>query len=211
MENFPDADERESFNNLLLYLKNAENAEKYRYHIILAKDNNGNVVGGAIFNYFVESNSGVIEFIVVKTDTQSSGIGTLLYKQILIIMQREAKKLAKKKLGYVFCEIDAPGFGKSNNKKYLYFWNKHNYWHLDFSYVQPSLSPTQAPVLGLWFIVSSQQGTDLSELKGELILSVIHDYMKYAMQIDNPKENTDYLKMKEELLSKPVKVIRILS
>jgi len=210
MENFPDDDERETFNNLLLYLKNAETADKYRYHIILAKDNNGNVAGGAIFNYFIESNSGVIEFIVVKTGSQSSGIGTLIYKQILNVLQCDAQKINKKKLGYVFCEIDSPDYAKSSNKKYLHFWNKHNYRHLDFTYIQPSLSPSQAPVTGLWFIVSSQQATDLSEVQGKLVISVIRDYMKYAMQIDNPEENPYFKKMKDELLSKPVNVLRII-
>ena len=210
MANFPDADERESFDNFLLYLKNGETAEKYRYHIILAKDEKGNVVGGGIFNYFVETNSGVIEFIVVKTDSQSSGLGTLVYKQILNVMECDAYKINRKKLAYVFCEIDSPEHSKANIKKYLYFWNKHNYWHVDFKYIQPSLSPSQGPVHGLWFLVSSQ-ANDLSEVQGELVAKVISDYMKYAMQIDNPQENSDFIKMKDELLSKPIKVMRIIN
>lgn len=209
MENFQDADERETFDNMLLYLKNGETAEKYRYHIILAKDNNGNVVGGGIFNYFIETNSGVIEFIAVKSDTQSSGIGTLIYKHILNVMGFDARKINNKKLAYVFCEIDSPEYSKSNNKKYLYFWNKHNYWHLDFNYIQPALSSSQSPVHGLWFLISPQ-GSDLSEVKGELVAKIICDYMKYAMQINNPQENSDYIKMKGELLSKPVNVLRII-
>jgi hypothetical protein len=210
MENFPNPDERESLNNLLYYLKKAETTDKYKYHITLAKDNNGNVVGGAIFNYFYKSNSAVIEFIVVKTDMQSSGIGTQIYEHILKTMEYDARKANKKKLDYIFCEIDSPENGKLSNDKYLYFWNKYKYRHINFSYIQPSLSPSQAPVSGLWFIVSSQSATDLSKVTGELIISVIHDYMKYAMQIDNPNKNSSFIKMKGELLSKPVNVIRII-
>jgi hypothetical protein len=209
MENFPDTDERESFNNMLLYLKNTETAKKYRYHIILVKDNNGNVLGGGIFDYFVETNSGVIEFIAVKSDLQSSGTGTSIYKHILNVMEYDAHKTNKKKLSYVFCEIDSPGNNKLNNYKYLHFWNKHNYWHLDLTYIQPSLSPLQSPVHKLWLIISPQ-ARDLSEIQGELITKVIYDYLKYAMQINEPNENADYIKMKNELSSKPVKILNIL-
>jgi hypothetical protein len=209
MESFPDADEIESFNNLLLYLKNAEVAKKFRYHIILAKDSNGSVVGGGIFDYFVETNSGVIEFIAVKSDLQSSGIGTLIYKNILNVMEYDAQKINKKKLAYVFCEIDSPRYGKSKNKKYLHFWDKQKYMHLDFTYTQPSLSPSQSPVHGLWFIVSPQ-ASYLSKVDGELVAKVIYDYLKYAMQIDDPETHPDYIAMRDELLSRPINALRII-
>jgi hypothetical protein len=209
MENFPDTDERESFDNMLLYLKNAETAQQYRYHIILAKDDNDNVVGGGIFDYFLGTNSGIIEFIAIKSDLQSSGVGTLIYKHILNVMEFDAYKAHKKKLDYVFCEIDAPGYNKLNNNKYLYFWNKQKYRRLDFSYVQPSLSPLQSAVHGLWFIVAPQT-SDLPEVQGELVARVIYDYMKFAMQIDDPETHPDYIKMKNELVSKPVKTISII-
>jgi hypothetical protein len=209
MENFPDTDERESFDNMLLYLKNAETAEQYRYHIILAKDDNDNIVGGGIFDYFVGTNSGVIEFIAVKSDLQSSGVGTSIYKHILNVMEYDAKKTSRRKLDYVFCEIDAPGFNKLNNGKYLHFWNKQKFWRLDFTYIQPSLSPSQSPVHGLWFVISPQT-SDLPEIQGEFISRVIYDYLKYAMQIDDPETHPDYIKMKNELLSKPVNTLSII-
>ena len=209
IESFPDPDERESFDNILTYLKNAETAGKYRYHIILAKDNNNNIIGGGIFDYFVEPNAGVIEFIVVKGNSQSGGIGTLIYNHILDIMSADAFKIHKKKLEYVFCEIDSPQYSKASIKKYLYFWNKHHFLHLDFSYVQPSLSEKQSAVTGLWFIVSRQTNIH-SDIKGEVIVSVLSDYMKYAMQIDNPDENPDFQRMRNEILSKKVSLLPII-
>jgi hypothetical protein len=123
-------------------------------------------------------------------------------------MEIDAHRINNKKLDYVFCEIDSPAYCKSGNNKYLYFWNKNNYFHLDFNYVQPALSVSQSPVHGLWLVISSQQATDLTEVKGQLVADVIYDYLKYAMQIENPEQNPDFIKMKEEL-SKPIKLQRI--
>ena len=210
MENFPDPNERETFDNFLAYLKNAQTADKYRYHIILAKDINNNIIGGGIFDYFEKPNAGVIEFIAVKNNSQSGGIGTLIYNKILEIMSADAHETRKKRLEYVFCEIDSPDYSKAEIKKYLYFWNKCNFWRLNFSYVQPPLSQNQSPVTGLWFTVSPQIG-NCSEIKGELVINVLSDYMKYAMQIDNPEENQCFQKMRDEILSKEIRLLSILN
>jgi hypothetical protein len=209
MENFPDPDERETFDNFLVYLKNAQTADKYMYHIILAKDNNKNIIGGGIFNYFKRPNAGVIEFIAVKNNSQSGGTGTMIFNHILEIMSADAFRMQKKKLEYVFCEIDSPEYSKASIKKYLHFWTKHHFWRLDFSYVQPSLSQSQSPVTGLWFTVSPLAGKS-SEIQGELVVNVLSDYMKYAMQIDNPDENPDFQKMRDEIMSKKIHLLPIM-
>jgi hypothetical protein len=209
MENFPDPDERETFDNILTYLKNAETAENYRYHIILVKDASNNIIGGGIFNYFIKPNAGVIEFIAVKSNTQSSGIGTLIYNHVLNIISADAYKIQKKKLDYVFCEIDSPEYSKASIKKYLYFWDKHNFRRIDFAYVQTSLSPVQSPVAGLWFTVSPKTGNN-ENIPGGLVLEVLSDYMKYAMQIDNPSEHPVYQKMHSEIMSRDINLLRII-
>ena len=81
MECFPDNDERETFDNFLYYLKQAETSNEYKYHIILAKNDNGDILGGGVFNYFLDTNAGMIEFLAVKPELQSNGIGTMIYKK----------------------------------------------------------------------------------------------------------------------------------
>lgn len=201
MDCFPDEDERETFDNLLKYLKNAadpKNRTKYTYHIVLVKDENDRIVAGAIFDYFIRSNSGVIEFIAVKKNAQSSGIGTLLYNHILLKMEQDAYLYSRQKLAYVFCEIDAPDHSRADVKKYLYFWNKHRYKRIDMEYIQPSLSAQQEPVRGLWLTVTSPY-EQMSKISSKLVIDVIHDYMQYAMQIDPPADDEIYQKMEREL------------
>lgn len=202
MESFPDDNERESFDNFLHYLKKGENATAYSYHVLLAKDESGRVVGGGVFNYFKESNAGVIEFLAVRSDLQSGGIGTAVYKQILATLSEDAHKTCGRPLDYVFCEIDSPEYSRAEIKKYLYFWNKNNYWHLNFPYVQPALSAGQEPVTGLWFTVSPQRELQ-QEVDADLVLSVVHDYIKYAMDIEHPELCAEYRDMEKALAKSP--------
>ena len=196
MDCFPNEDERETFDNLLWYLRQAANTNEYNYHIVLAIDENDDVIGGGIFDYFKDTNAGVIEFLAVKSDMQTSGIGTQIYKKVYSTLVADAYKNEKQKLASIFCEIDSPEYSRASIKKYLYFWNKQGYKHLDFSYIQPSLSSAQEAVDGLWFTVANVNGESIT---GDYVLQVIFDYMKYAMQIDVPKQNTEYKKMEQEL------------
>lgn len=198
MECFPNPDERETFDHLLGYLRQAEGRGDYRYHILLARDENGRVVGGSIFDYFPASNAGVIEFIAVRPDSQSGGIGSAVYRQVLSVLARDAFELSHRALDFVFCEIDSPAHSMASVKKYLYFWSKHHYKRLDFSYIQPSLSPAQEAVTGLWLTVVPQNGR-MEMLSGEYVLGVVSDYMRLCMQIPDPASHPDFQAMRREL------------
>ncbi len=201
MEAFPDDDEREGFDNFLMYLKQSTAAKEYKYHIVLAKDESNRVIGGCIFNYYKKSNAGVIEFLAVKNDLQSSGIGTMIYKHVTSILSQDAYQVNKKPLDYICCEIDSPEHSKAGIKKYLYFWNKNNFWHLDFDYVQPALSANQKPVTGLWFTISPQRES-CSSVPSCLIADVLYDYIKYAMGIVDPEQCKEYISMKQSIMAK---------
>lgn len=202
MECFPDANERESFDNLLKYLKNAEACGEYDYHIVLAKDGSGTVVAGGIFDYFKRENAGVVEFIAVRRSLQSGGVGSTMYRHILSVLSGDAFKNGKKGLDYVFCEIDDPAHNDAPVKKYLYFWDKYKFRRLGMQYIQPALSGAQKPVHRLWLTVSVMHG-NAGELPAGTVLAVIADYMRYAMGISAPEENEEYRKMARELSASP--------
>lgn len=196
MECFPDSDERETFDNLLGYLKQAQDQEEYTYHIILLKDQN-KIIGGAIFDYFKRTNSAMIEFLAVKQDAQSCGLGTLIFKKVQLILSFQANKFRKKNIDNIFCEIDSPMYSTASVKKYLYFWKKNNFKHINFNYIQPALSSGQQSVKGLWLVVLTEHiqqsiGTDL-------LKDVLYDYLKYCMHISDPAQHVDYLEMLHDL------------
>lgn len=210
MTAFPDDNEREGFDHFFKYLKNAVDATEYCYHIVLAKDETGRVVGGGVFNYFKKSNTGVIEFLAVRRDLQSGGIGTMIYKHIASILSEDAYRMSGKPLDYICCEIDSPEYSRAEIKKYLYFWDKNHFRHLDFSYVQPALSGDQEPVDGLWFTISPQHASPTG-ISSRLVADILYDYVKYAMGIEKPELNREYREMEEELLAKDtVAVSRII-
>lgn len=201
MEAFSNDDERESFDHFLSYLRKAETATDYCHHIVLAKDENGRVLGGCVFNYYPRRNAGVIEFLAVRGDMQSCGIGTQIYKHVESILSADSFRFRGEPLDYIFCEIDSPEFSRNEIKKYLYFWNKNNYWHLDFNYIQPALSAEQEPVKGLWFTVSPRKETH-NEVPEGLVRDVVHDYVRYAMGIKDPDKNAEFAAMRAELEEK---------
>ena len=199
MDCFPDVNERETFDNLLGYLKQAKDQEDYTYHIILLKDNN-TVIGGAIFDYFKRTNCGIIEFLAVRKDLQSGGIGTHIFKKIQLMLSFQANKFNKDNVDNIFCEIDSPEHSTDSVKKYLYFWNKNNFRHIDFAYLQPALSQEKNTVTDLWLAVLTRKME--STISSQLVKDVLHDYMKYCMHVDNPMEKAEYLSMLKDMEGK---------
>lgn len=196
MDSFP-TNERETLDNLLIYLKNGTENKDYKYHITVVKNNNGDIVGGAVYNYFNIIDSGVIEFIVVRKNLQSVGLGSLIYSHILKKLNEDAHK-RKTKLNKIYCEIDSPESSAQSIKKYLHFWNKSGYKKINFNYVQPALSNDKQAIDNLWLIVNDMN-KKLIYIDGEEVKKFLWCYMKYCMQIEDPCKNTDYIKMKKEI------------
>ena len=206
---FPDEDERESMENMLLYLKNAETSENHNYHIILAIDSKVGIIGGGVFAYVKTVNAGFIEYIAVNQNTQSGGVGTHIYNHILEILSEDARKTGNTQVKYIFCEIDSPEHSKAAIKKYLHFWQKYGYLRLDFKYLQPALSQSQSPVTGLWLVVLQFSGIH-NEIEGNVVLNVLSDYMKYAMLISDPERNPEYVAMSNELRDRTIQLLDII-
>lgn len=201
IEAFPDENERETFDNFLKYLKRPKEPA-YDYHVLLAKDESDRIVAGCVFNYFKKSNAGVIEFLAVRQDLQSGGIGTEIYRRVVATLSADAYRATGRALDYIFCEVDSPEYSRAEIKKYLYFWNKYHYRRALFSYVQPALSGGQEPVSGLWFTVAPQHNTEKGSVQSRVLLDAIYDYIKYAMGIEDPEACAEYIAMKAELSSK---------
>lgn len=199
LECFTYENERETFDNLMSYLKKAKECNDYKYHIITVKNADGEIAGGAIFDYFKRTNCAVIEFIAVKESMQACGIGSALYKEIYGVLSCDANENKKNRVDNIFCEIDRPDRTAVKNNKYLYFWSKNNFKKLKFDYVQPALSASQQPVDKLWLTVTASR--NVTEFPSDVLLNVLYDYLKYCMQIKDPAQNAEYIKMKEQLSS----------
>ena len=77
---FPDADERESCEQIEAYLRLKEFGwyENNNYHVIVMLDADDNPIGGSISDYFSRPNAGVIEYLVIKPEHRQKGLGRRL-------------------------------------------------------------------------------------------------------------------------------------
>ena len=212
---FPNVDERETFDNLLEYLRLGEEnkGKDYYYHILLAKDNNNRVMGGCIFDYYLDNNSATIEFLAVKEEKQSGGYGTLIYQQVLKVLNEDAIKNHHMCVDHILIELNNPAHTREGDPlKYLYFWDKFNFQHLEFDYVQPPLDDEKQEVRELWLAYLSPKyqmehldSPHCTQVAKSLILSILADYFKYAMRIAHPKESLQYQEMDQSVKEEFIK------
>ena len=210
-EAFPVDDERESLANIIEYLRRSRTTKEWKFHVLLAKDDRGVIVGGAVFDYFVNTNSVVVEFIVVDAPQRTRGLGTTLFHEIVKTADDEAKAAGFKAIDYVFCEVESPETAAKNSKGlgHLHFWSGNWFRHLDFDYVQPPLGPGQDAVRGLWLLCAPRVSSavtatpkvheNAASVPSKIVENVVRDYVHYSMSIEDPMEDPDFAAMKKQL------------
>ena len=206
---FNDRNERETFDNLLHYLEldRDNNNKDYKYHILLAKDDNGRIMGGCIFDYYMKTNTATIEFLAVREEKQSAGYGSEIYQHVLKILNDDAIKNHQLGVDHIIIEINNPTIKKEGDPmKYLYFWDKFHYQHLEFDYIQPPLSDDKQEVRELWLGYLSPKyerehidSPFTDKVDKDIVMNILADYFKYAMMIDEPTKCKQYLEMDQSI------------
>ena len=197
---FPDADERESLANMKRYLRLKAQGwyGRNNYHIVLA-ELDGEPIGGSVFDYFAAPNAGVIEFLFIGAAHRLKGSGKALLDETARILERDARKAAAKPLAAVVAEMNdpfRPGTTPDNLDPFVrcVMWGKWGFSKMHFPYVQPALSARQKPVDGLALIARPCAGAP-DAVDGAWVLSVVGEYMRWAMRIDHPGRNPQYKEM----------------
>lgn len=220
IDTFTDKDERETFDNILSYLElsKANQGKDYIYHILLATDDNGKVMGGCIFDYYVNNNSATIEFLAIREEKQSGGYGTIVFEKVLEVLDNDAVKNHYLGVDHILIEINNPEYAKTGDPlKYLYFWDKFNFKHLEFDYIQPPLNEEKEEVRQLWLgYLSPKYAREhidspfVEEVDKSLILGILSNYFKYAFKIDNPKECKQFIEMMNSNKENTIKTSEII-
>ena len=187
---FPNEDERESFENILYYLNESDNHEDYTYYIFLYKDyDTKEVQGGIIFDCFFDSYFGVLEFLAVKPNCQSKGIGDKLYRTAYNI-------LYSYEVRYIFGEIEKPEVNTFKVKKYLNMWRSRGYKKICFNYIQPSLSKDKLPVEVLDLIVLDMNEKSLKQyIDREVLINCLCNFFNRCFGIKRPRYNKHFKQM----------------
>jgi hypothetical protein len=203
---FPDEDERESLENIEKYLRLKQEG-KYganNYHVIVACDGD-KPIAGSIFDYLVEPNAGVIEFLLVSPGQRQGGLASRLLGQTESALAADAQR-AGRELDWIAAELDDPfrvslaesGFDPFTRGS---IWHRWGYRMLDFRYVQPALSPEKSPATTLLLAAKTLSPEFAASIPTARVLSFLREYMVWAMRIEKPATDPVYREMAERLNS----------
>lgn len=141
-----------------------------KYHIIVIKNKNNQIIAGYTFYFLVDEEGtgisfGIGEYLAVLPEYRRYSIGTTMVALRLKILNRDAKQLKLRHVKYLFGEyhdekrmtkaqIKREGFDPVARKR---FWKRMHMRALDFDYKNPTVQDLrkieQVYTLGFWTIV----------------------------------------------------------
>jgi GNAT superfamily N-acetyltransferase len=197
---FPDADERESLANIERYLELRSRgwygANNYRVRVLL---DGAEPVGGAIADYLAGPNVGVIEFLVVAPGLRGRDVGRRLFEDVEAALAADARAAGAPGLRAVVAEMNDPfrwslAHDSMDPFDRLLIWSRWGFSKLDFPYVQPALSTHQRPVPSM-LLAWKPLGEAAGAVAAGLVKHVVHEYVRWAMRIEDPGRSTEFAAM----------------
>ncbi|OBI16498.1 hypothetical protein A5712_25885 [Mycobacterium sp. E2327] len=209
---FPDENERESYEEIENYLRLKEFGwyEKNNYHVILMFDKDDELLGGAIADYLNEPNAGMIEYIVVKPEHRQAGWGSRLLEKVERVLHDDADKSRNRPLDWIAAEIDDPFVTPRPLQGIDPFlvarkWGKWGYRLLDFPYRQPALDDDKEPVDTLFLSAKLCPGGRFTRGKSNEralpkldVEGLVDAYLRLAMR-ETPQTHEDFMMMCESM------------
>jgi GNAT superfamily N-acetyltransferase len=202
---FPDPDERESLANMADYLRRKKQGWYGRnsYHIVLGLAGD-DVVAASVCDYLAESNTGVIEFLLVAPAGRGGGTGRRLLAHTESLLDEDAHRAHGRPLDGVLAEMNDPlaTSARTDNLDPVtraLIWHRWGYRGLDFAYVQPALSPDQEPVTNLILICKPLRPDWSTTVPAPVVATTVHEYLRWAMRIDDPDDSVEFQVMADTL------------
>jgi GNAT superfamily N-acetyltransferase len=201
LHEFPHPDERESLENMLGYLRKRVEGwfGKNDYQILLAMEGE-TPVAGVIGDYLEAPDTAVVEFLVVSAERRGRGLGRKLLTAFEEAMKASARR-AGQPLFAVVAEMNDPYRWTAHADSLDPFtrtaiWRAWGFGRVDFPYVQAALSSGQQPVTTLMLIAKLFGSTSAAPtLDARRVKLIVHEYMRWAMRIDEPKRNAEFAEM----------------
>jgi len=151
---FPDPNERESFADDILPRISYTVKDEPQTYCTLVLDENKNVIGGLVADWYSDCESLEIIYIAISPDKRRNGIGSCLLKYS-IDQIRESVAKEFKIIKHIFIEVDIPDLPKDSTSssenvmdptERISVWEKWGAKRIPINYIQPSLSAGKAPV-----------------------------------------------------------------
>lgn len=203
LESSFDEDELETYEQLLDTLKKSERGDNglNSYHVLIVLEENA-LLGGVIYDYFIDTNTGIIEYIATSNKVTQKGVASYAFQVVNKLLNEEAKRNGYEKISYITCEVEKEIDGKGSNH---YFWEKFGFRALDFSYIQPPLDEDKevVDIMNFGIITKAPLAIyDKEEIEKDELKSILHDYYHYTMRIEDVEHCEYYIKMCHDIDSK---------
>lgn len=202
---FPDADERESLDNMGDYLRRKASGwyGSNNYHIVLGLSD-GAVVAASICDYLAEPNVGVIEFLLVSPAARGGGMGRRLLDHTEALLDQDARRGRGRPLDCVLAEMNDPLAESASADNFdpvarALIWHGWGFRRLAFPYVQPALSVRQSAVTNLLLICRPLREGWSAGVPSQVVVGAVHEYMRWAMRIELPDHNVEFREMVQVL------------
>jgi GNAT superfamily N-acetyltransferase len=212
---FPNRNERESFENIKRYLDHKESGwfGKNNYHVVVVLDGD-QPVGGSICDYLVEPNAGVIEYLVIQPGHRGTGLGGHLLEHTERLLHQDADKGRGRPLDWILGEMDDPYIAPAPTNRFDPFtrvrvWHNWGYRMLDFPYVQPALASDKSAVRTLLLMAKTCSPRFTDSVPSTDVRSFLREYLVWAMRIAVAEDNKAFEEMCEFLpMGASVRLIR---
>lgn len=198
---FPDPNERESLENMCTYLQRKRTGwyGDNNYHVLVAEQD-GRSVGLCVSDYSATANAGIIEFLVVTPDARGAGLGRRLLDYTQRLVEADAGKAHASLPVGIAAEMNDPFRTDLYADNYDPFdraalWASWGFNRVDMPYVQPALSADQAPVDSLLLMFKPLHPPVATSVSGSIVTHLLHDYLVYAMRIEEPAKNVQFAGM----------------
>lgn len=211
LESSFDEDELETYEQLLDTLKKSKRGENglNSYHIMIVLEEDI-LLGGVIYDYFIDTNTGIIEYIATNQKVKQKGVASYAFEVVNGLLNKEAKRNGFGEISYITGEVEQVISEKKSNH---YFWEKFGFKALDFHYIQPPLDEDKEVVDIMNFgIITKAPLTsyDKEDINKEELKSILHDYYHYTMRIEDVEHCEYYIKMCHEIDNKEkIKLISV--
>lgn len=191
--NFPDVNEREEPQIILDRIKLGKFKLYSPETTILLVISGEKVMGGAIIEYYTESQCFLLTYILVDNDFRGKGVSRLLVEQGIKTLVESKKSFVKA----VFFESNIPWKTVNDSfnpwERYEVFAKLGAKW-IDINYTQPPLGTEQIKVHNLHFLIfPSLTGLDDKIDKSVLISFMTIFYMELG--IKEPEKDSDFQNM----------------
>jgi GNAT superfamily N-acetyltransferase len=127
------------------------------FSIIVAEEQGGAVLGGALFSYVPATNCGFSEYLVARRAQHGQGIGRRLFDTRRAILDAQARQAGQTACWGLFIEVDNPRRTPAvlleqerataiDAETRLQIFAHLGFWRVDMAYVQPPLGEGKQPV-----------------------------------------------------------------